>query len=74
MRTEYKYIVFKSDNEVFDEKKTRPSWECRNKKHGYLLGLVHWASAWKQYCYYPEADTMYSRDCLEDIIDFIKQL
>ena len=74
MKTEYKYIVFKSDNEVFDEKKKRPSWECRNKKHGYLLGLIIWCSDWKQYCYHPERNRMYSRVCLEDIVAFIKQL
>jgi hypothetical protein len=71
---EYKYIVFKSDNEIFQERKKRPDYECRNKKDGTLLGLLCWCAAWRQYCYYPETNTMYSQGCLEDIADFIKNL
>jgi len=71
---EYKYIAFRSDNEILLKRKKRPDYECRNRRDGTLLGLVCWCPTWKQYCYYPEADTMYSEGWLEDIADFIKKL
>ncbi|TET16314.1 MAG: hypothetical protein E3J81_03565 [Dehalococcoidia bacterium] len=70
MKTEYKYIVFKR----VEVDGGRPYWECRNRKPGSLLGLVCWTSCWKEYCYYMESNTVYSKDCLEDIADFIKKL
>lgn len=69
-KTKYKHIEF----EWVAGQEQRKTWRCVNIKGGYPLGIVSWYSAWKQYCYFPVASTVYSQDCLEDIIDFMKNL
>lgn len=49
-------------------------WACRNNKSGAELGLVRWNGAWRQYCYYPSADAVYSEGCLKDIAVFLDQV
>ena len=36
--------------------------------------MIKWYGSWKQYCYFPDGQTLYSRSCLKDICDFILQL
>lgn len=38
------------------------------------LGTIKWYSAWRCYAFYPEANTIFEKDCLQDITDFIKNL
>lgn len=41
----------------------------------YALGIIKWHPAWRQYCFFTEGyDTLWSKDCLEDLATFIKQL
>ncbi|MCK4245312.1 MAG: hypothetical protein KAX20_06780 [Candidatus Omnitrophica bacterium] len=44
-----------------------------NKSQG-ELGVVKWYPAWRQYCYFPTTQAVYSKGCLDDIGDFIRQL
>lgn len=71
MKTRYKYIRFQ---EIPNPGKKTKHFQCRNNKSGGLLGLVEWERGWRQYCFYPCADTMFSKGCLEDVNDFITQL
>lgn len=71
MQTEYKYLVFVKS----DKKPGKTSvWECRNAKSGTTLGLVKWYGAWRQYCYFPVVQAVYSAGCFDDITHFIRQL
>jgi hypothetical protein len=38
------------------------------------LGIVKWYSPWRQYCYFPLEQAVYSAGCLTDISDFCRQL
>ena len=70
MKTEYKYFEFIHDTDT-------NSWICKtNKKVGatFTLGTVEYYPPWKQYCYFPSGDTVYSDTCLKDIADFLQQL
>ena len=49
-------------------------FSCINNRHGDELGIVKWYGAWRQYCYFPTADAVYSRGCLRDIQSFIDYL
>jgi hypothetical protein len=49
-------------------------WQCLNKSTDFSLGTIQWHSAWRQYCFFPEWNTVFNRGCLEDINDFIQQL
>lgn len=49
-------------------------WSCRNNKTGDQLGVVEWYAPWRQYCFFPTVQAVYSAGCLEDIAAFIKYL
>lgn len=38
------------------------------------LGVVSWYGPWRQYCFSPDNDTVFSLGCMNDIILFIKEL
>ena len=42
--------------------------------HGWKLGLVKWYAPWRQYCFFPENETIFNPTCMEQIIQFIKDL
>jgi len=37
-----------------------------------LLGTIRWYGAWRKYCFYPEAETLYEETCLSEVAEFIK--
>lgn len=46
-------------------------WACRNLKSGALLGTVKWYAGWRQYCFFPDSDCVFSGGCLLDISRFV---
>ena len=70
MKLRYKHIHF-----VEVEKKPKTSvWECRNNSSTGTLGEIKWYGPWRQYCYFPTVQAVYSVGCFEDINAFIGQL
>jgi hypothetical protein len=49
-------------------------WSCRNNKSGAELALVKWYAPWRQYCFMPSADIVFSKGCIEDILHFMDWL
>ena len=49
---------------------TTTKWDCWSHRDGYL-GQVKWYSGWRQYCWFPEGDTVFSAGCLKDVAEFI---
>ncbi len=45
-----------------------------NKKRGSLLGEICFRYQWKKLVFCPRQNTVFSEDCLQDIIDKMKQL
>lgn len=43
----------------------------KNNKSGSSIGWIQWYGPWRQYCFFPIAETVYSAGCLQDIHDFI---
>ena len=70
MRTEYVYLAFVKVESTGKTEK----YMCLNKKSAGQLGEVKWYGAWRQYCYFPLAQAVYSSGCLTDISDFLNQL
>ncbi len=71
MKTEYKYIAF-VDCRVGMPTRTGV-WICKNLSSGFPIGEVKWNGGWRQYCFYPGPNTLYSAGCLKDVQDFIAQ-
>lgn len=65
-----KYLIF--DQIPFKGKTKR--FEIISKHSGYVLGRIAWYNAWRQYTFSPTSKTVWNRDCLEDINNFLQQL
>lgn len=66
-----KYIRF---NEVNNPGKKTRIFEVINLSGDYILGFIHWYTAWRQYIFEPLENTVYSSDCLIEIQNEIKKL
>jgi len=65
-----KYIDF---NLVEYTKKTQV-YCIRSINTSIILGYIKWYGAWRQYCFLPEGNTVFSVGCLRDIWEFINDL
>lgn len=73
MITDYmttKYMAFK----LIEQKPKTQVWAVLNNKSGFRLGVIEWYGPWRQYCFFPTADTVFNIGCLFDISNFIKGL
>jgi hypothetical protein len=70
MEYQSKYLEFK---QVPYEGKTK-RFEVMSVKHGYSLGRISWYGAWRQYTFSPAFETVWNKDCLKDIENFLQQL
>ena len=68
MKTKYKFIHME-ENVLFER-----SWNICNNKSGNAIGFIEWYVEWKKYVFQSNGTAVFSIDCLEDIIHFIKQL
>ena len=66
----YKYIHMK---EICKKPKTTV-YGVYSNSGGTYLGKIEWYNHWRQYCFMPTIDTVFSVGCLEDINAFIRGL
>lgn len=62
---EFKQVPFKGKTKRF---------EVISKNNGYSLGRISWYGAWRQYTFSPAFETIWNKDCLKDIQDFLENL
>jgi len=67
-----KYIT--AFDETPDNRKTKIYFLCNSRNELIHLGKIKWHGAWRQYCFFPEEDTLFNSDCLNDITDFLNKL
>ena len=69
---ETKYLVF-----IKLERSTHKKTEqiiISNIHHNQTIGHILWYGKWRQYCFFPFGDTIWNKDCLDDINAVIKDL
>ncbi len=66
--SEYLYFTL-----IANKPKTRVFGVC-SKSSDVQLGIIKWHGPWRQYCFFPASDTLYSRGCLQDINNFLEML
>ena len=66
----YKYIEIKRE-EI--KKRITPIYHVVNKSGQYDIAQIKWYARWQRYCLFPESDTIWSVECLIDIVDFMRQ-
>jgi penicillin-binding protein-related factor A (putative recombinase) len=65
-----KYIDF----ELVEQKPKTSVYVIRNIHSQMIIGYIKWYAQWRQYCFFPLENAVYSVGCLKDIIDFVEQL
>ena len=45
-----------------------------SKLHGIRLGVIKWFGRWRQYSFFPETETVFNAECLNDIQSYIRGL
>ena len=45
-----------------------------NIHHDEVIGEIKWFSKWRQYCFSPNFNTIWNKECLEDVNSIIKEL
>ena len=48
-------------------------WLVQSKSDEFGLGEIKWYANWRQYCFFPTNDSVWSVGCLEDIKRFISE-
>lgn len=56
------------------EKKPKTSVYAVYTKNDDQIGTIKWYSPWRQYCFFPDENTVWSKGCLQDINNFIYDL
>ena len=50
-------------------------WMVESAHHdGVVLGFVKWNPAWRQYCFFPHEETVFSVGCLREIENLVEGL
>lgn len=70
METRFEFIHF---SQLGSTGKTT-MWACYNNRSDGNLGTVRWYGPWRQYCFLPAPDCVFSSGCLKDIDTFVDQL
>jgi len=65
-----KYIKIEEQESLFKTKVFR----VININADLAIADIKWYSPWRQYCFFPYYNSVYSKGCLEDINNFIQQL
>lgn len=52
------------------EQQVTDRWEVLSLSSGALLGVVRWYGPWRQYCFWPEAHTIYNYTCMTEVSAF----
>jgi len=69
LENDYNYITM-----IKAEDKPKTSVFMVFSKKEDLLGEIRWFAQWRQYCFFPEDDCVFSKGCMQDINHFIEQL
>ena len=57
-----------------EQKPKTQIWHIVNNTSGFLLGIISWYGAWRQYVFSPEEGSTFNDDCLETIQTFLTAL
>ena len=68
---ETQYLVFE-DMEV--KKRKTKLLAIRNKNSDDIIGYIECYPSWRQYCFFPEFDTVWNITCLNDVQEVTQKL
>ena len=56
------------------ENKKTDIFDVYSKDQNIIIGKILWWGGWRQYIFAPNENTIYERQCLKDISDFLNKL
>lgn len=59
---------------LIEQKPKTSIFSVDNNNSGIRLGIIKWFSSWRQYCFFPTEETVFSQGCMKEIQDFIQNL
>lgn len=65
-----KYLEFR----LLEQKPKTQVVGVMSRYAGIKLGTIKWYPRWRQYAFFPESDTIFNTECLNDIQAYIKKL
>lgn len=65
-----KYLEF----QLLEQKPKTKVIEVLSKEHESSLGIIKWFSRWRQYAFFPQNETVFNVECLNDIQSYIRGL
>jgi len=63
------YLQFQRINALGQGKTLQ--WQVWGRNNDSLLGIIKWYGRWRQYTFFPHPMTVFNRECLRDIANFI---
>ena len=63
----FRFFVVRAQEARPDRKTLDYSVVQRLDAGGERLGTIRWYGPWRQYCFFPEPDTVWSAGCLADV-------
>jgi len=70
LNNDYKYITMIKTKDL----PRTAIFDVYTKSGDAVLGEIKFFPRWRQYCFFPEDDCVFSKGCMVDINDFIVQL
>lgn len=58
----------------YETKRKTDKYSVFAKSDGEALGIIKWYAPWRQYCFFPENNTVWSKGCLSEVQDFLAKL
>lgn len=52
----------------------KPAWKVVNKRAGDIIGVISWYAPWKTHICQFDPNSIWSRDCLVDVAEFMGTL
>lgn len=79
MPLDWKYVDQEIQGKYFssvhyESKPKTGIWLLYSNSQGEGLGFIKWYAPWRQYCFFPMKETIWSKGCLIEINDYIDQL
>lgn len=70
----YEWIDVLEDAKPIKSVKKTKDYVVYTKEASTMLGKIKFYARWRQYCFFPVEDCVFSKGCLEDINSFIKKI
>lgn len=65
----YKSNYFYITEEILPNRKT-PIYNIINNNN-LKIGQIRWYGPWRKFCFYPDSDTIWDNNCLQDVLNII---